>query len=125
MRIARDGLVYVCDRLNDRVQVFRKNGQFVTEFVLEPRTRGAGSVWDIALSTDPDQKYLFVADGTNNRIHVLLRENGEPLSWFGTPGRNAGQFHWLHVIAVDSHGNLYTREVDAGKRIQKFRRIGY
>ncbi len=124
VRIARDGLVYVCDRVNDRVQLFRKNGQFVTEFVLETRTRGAGSVWDIALSIDAEQKYLFVADGTNNCIHVLLRASGEPLSWFGTPGRNAGQFHWLHTMAIDSKGNLYAGEVDSGKRVQKFRLIG-
>jgi DNA-binding beta-propeller fold protein YncE len=123
VRFARDGLVYVCDRVNDRVQVFRKSGEFVTEFGVEPRTRGVGSVWDIALSPDPEQTYLYVADGTNNRIHVLRRKTGELLSWFGTPGRSAGQFHWLHTMAIDSRGNLYTGEVDTGKRVQKFRRL--
>jgi DNA-binding beta-propeller fold protein YncE len=121
VRFARDELVYVCDRLNDRVQVFRKSGKFVTEFIIEPRTRGAGSVWDIALSIDAEQKYLYVADGTNNCIYVLIRATGQRISEFGAPGRMAGQFHWLHTMAIDSKGNIYTGEVDTGKRVQKFR----
>ncbi len=124
VRIANDGLVYVCDRVNDRIQVFRKDGTFVTEFVLEPTTRFVGSVWDVALSEDPQQKYLYVADGTNNEIHILLRATGERLTAFGRGGRQAGQFHWVHAIGIDSQGNLYTGEVDTGKRVQKFRRLG-
>ena len=122
VRIARDGMVYVCDRVNDRFQVFRKDGSFVTEYVLEPTTRWVGSVWDIALSEDPEQKYLFVADGTNNEIHILLRKSGQELGSFGRQGRYAGEFHWVHAIAIDSHGNLFSGEVDTGKRIQKFTR---
>ena len=64
--------------------------------------------WDIVLSDDADQKYLFITDGTNNEIHILMRENGEPLGSFGHAGRNAGQFHWVHTMAIDSHGNLFT-----------------
>ena len=124
VRIARDGLVYVCDRVNDRIQVFRKDGTFVKEFILEPATRWVGSVWDIAFSEDAGQKYLFVTDGTNNEIHVVSRENGEELSSFGHAGRSAGQFHWVHTMAIDSRGNLYTGDVDTGKRVQKFKRVG-
>ena len=122
VRISRDGLVYVCDRVNDRFQVFHKDGTFVTEYVLEPNTRFVGSVWDIALSEDPEQKYLFVADGTNNEIHILLRSNGRKVGSFGRQGRYAGEFHWVHAIAIDSSGNLYSGEVDTGKRVQKFSR---
>lgn len=123
VRIAQDGLVYVCDRVNNRIQVFHKDGTFVKEFLVEPVTRGFGSAWDIALSHDAEQKYLFVADGTNNEIHIVTRENGEKLGSFGHPGRNAGQFHWLHTMAIDSHGNLFTGDVDTGKRVQKFTRL--
>jgi len=122
VRISRDGLVYVCDRVNDRFQVFRKDGTFVTEYVLEPNTRLVGSVWDIALSEDPEQKYLFVADGTNNEIHILLRKSGQTLRSFGRQGRYAGEFHWVHAIAIDSRGNIFSGEVDTGKRVQKFTR---
>ena len=120
VRIANDGLVYVCDRVNDRLQVFRKDGSFVTEFRIEPRTRAAGSVWDVAFSPDPEQQFLFVADGTNEEIHVVSRKTGEVLSSFGRAGRQAGEFHYVHNIAVDSRGNLFTTEVDSGKRVQRF-----
>jgi DNA-binding beta-propeller fold protein YncE len=123
VRISHDGLVYVCDRVNDRVQVFQKDGKFVTEYVLDPLTRFVGSVWDLVLSEDAEQKYLFVADGTNNEVHILLRANGVPLGTFGRAGRQAGQFHWVHAMAIDSQGNLYTGDVDTGKRVQKFRRV--
>jgi len=123
VRIANDGLVYVCDRVNNRVQVFQKDGKFVREFVLEPATRFVGSVWDVALSEDAQQKYLYVADGTNNEIHILLRATGERLGAFGRGGRQAGQFHWVHAIGIDSQGNVYTGEVDSGKRVQKFLRL--
>jgi DNA-binding beta-propeller fold protein YncE len=123
VRIARDGLVYVCDRVNNRIQVFHRDGTFVNEFLVEPVTRGFGSVWDIALSHDSQQKYLFVADGTNNEIHIVVRESGEKLGSFGHAGRAAGQFHWLHTMAIDSHGNVFTGDVDTGKRVQKFTRL--
>jgi sugar lactone lactonase YvrE len=95
----------------------------VTEHVLDPATRFVGSVWDIGFSTDPEQKYLFVADGTNNEIHILLRESGREVGAFGRQGRNAGEFHWVHTMAIDSHGNIYTGDVDTGKRVQRFRRV--
>ena len=125
VRIADDGLVYVCDRVNDRMQVFHKDGTFVTEFFVETDTLGPGSVWDIDLSPDSRQLFLFNADGSNNYVWTLLRNTGEILSHFGRNGRNAGQFHWVHNIAVDSHGDLYTAEVDTGKRAQRFIRRGF
>jgi hypothetical protein len=120
VHISRDALVYVCDRLNDRIQVFSKQGKFVKEFTLRTQTLGMGSTFQFAFSTDPRQKYLLVADGENNVIWTLRREDGTLVSQFGHSGRNAGQFHWLHQLVSDSHGNLYTGEVDTGKRIQKF-----
>ena len=115
-----DGLVYVCDRQNDRVQVFRKDGTFVSELLVAPRTLGAGSVWDIALSRDPGQAYLYIADGMNERIWVVLRSTMEVLTTFGDGGRQPGQFFGVHSIATDSRGNIYTTETYEGKRVQKF-----
>lgn len=122
--LSRDGLVYVCDRLNDRIQVFRKDGTFVKEFVVEPLTAANGSTWDLVLSKDPGQRWLHVADGRNNQVLTLSRASGEVVSTFGRPGRQAGDFHWVHDIAIDSRGNLYTGEVDTGKRVQRFVRQG-
>jgi hypothetical protein len=116
----RDGLVYVCDRPNDRIQVFRKDGSFVKEMRIAPRTLGDGSVWDIAFSRDPEQKYLFLADGKNERIYVMDRQSLTILTQFGDGGRQPGQFFAVHSIASDSKGNLYTTETYEGKRVQRF-----
>src|SRR3989442_1612117 len=120
VRLARDGLLYVCDRANNRIQVFRKDGTFVKEFVVAPATRGGGSVWDLDVSPDAPQTWLYNADGENNHVWTLLRDNGQVVSKFGRNGRQAGHFHWVHNLAVDSKGNIYTTEVDTGKRAQKF-----
>ena len=113
----------MCDRGNNRIQVFGKNGKFVRQFVLEPNTRGSGSTWDMIPTEDPDQRYLLVADGTNNEVHILLRESGQRIGSFGRSGRNAGDFHWVHNIAIDTQGSVYTAEVDTGKRAQRFIRV--
>ena len=118
--VAADGRVFVCDRENDRIQVFRKSGEFVREFFVAKETRQIGSVWDMVLSTDPEQTYMYVADGGNNLVRVLRRDTGVEVSAFGRNGRMAGQFHWVHNIAIDSKGNIYTAEVDTGKRLQRF-----
>jgi DNA-binding beta-propeller fold protein YncE len=118
--LSSDGFVYVCDSRNDRIQVFRKDGTFVEEGRVAPQTLGEGSVWDIALSTDPRQRYLYVADGMNMKIHVLDRETLRELTSFGDGGRQPGQFYAVHSIATDSKGNLYTVETYEGKRVQKF-----
>ncbi|HEX7127997.1 MAG TPA: hypothetical protein VF406_19745 [Thermodesulfobacteriota bacterium] len=120
VRIADDGLVYVCDRVNNRIQVFQKNGEFVTEFFVERDTLGNGSTWDVDLSPDRRQRFLYNPDGENNYVWILERLSGEILGTFGRNGRYAGQFHWVHNLAVDSKGNIYTAEVDTGKRAQKF-----
>jgi DNA-binding beta-propeller fold protein YncE len=120
VRIADDGLVYVCDRVNNRIQVFRKSGDFVTEFFVERDTLGNGSTWDVDLSPDRRQTFLYNPDGENNYVWILERLTGDILSKFGRNGRYAGQFHWVHNLAVDSKGNIYTAEVDTGKRAQKF-----
>ena len=124
VKIAKDGLVYVCDRANNRLQVFRKDGSFVKEFAYEKNTRASGSVWDLDFWIDGKQTFLFNADGTNNEVRTLVRESGEVVGAFGRNGRNAGEFHWVHNLAIDSKGNLYTTEVDTGKRAQKFRYVG-
>lgn len=115
-----DGLVYVCDRPNDRIQVFKTTGEFVKEVRVAPKTRGDGSVWDIAFSRDPAQKYLFLADGRNERIYVMDRQSLDILTSFGDGGRQPGQFFAVHSIATDSKGNIYTTETYEGKRLQKF-----
>jgi len=76
------------------------------------------------LSHDPAQKYMYVADGANGRIYVLQRSDGKVLGSFGRTGRMAGEFKWIHNLAIDRDGNLYTSEVGFGRRIQKFVRSG-
>jgi DNA-binding beta-propeller fold protein YncE len=119
-----DGLVYVCDRVNDRIQVFRKDGSFVRELRIAPQTRGGGSVWDIAFSPDSEQTFIFVADGGNERIWIVERRSMEILTSFGGGGRQPGQFFGVHSIATDADGNLYTTETFEGKRVQKFVNLG-
>jgi DNA-binding beta-propeller fold protein YncE len=118
--IAKDGLVYVCDRQNDRIQVFEKNGKFVKEAFVSKTTLGDGSVWDIAFSHDPQQRFLYVADGHDKKVFIMRRESLEVVSSFGAGGRMPGQFYGVGSIAVDSKGNVYTGETYEGKRVQKF-----
>ena len=118
--LSNDGLLYVCDRPNDRIQVFRKDGTFVKEQFIAKRTLGDGSVWDIAFSKDPQQKYLYLADGKNEKIYVMDRESLQILTTFGDGGRQPGQFFAVHSIATDSKGNIFTTETYEGRRVQKF-----
>jgi DNA-binding beta-propeller fold protein YncE len=118
--LSNDGLLYVCDRPNDRIQVFKPDGTFVKEIVIAKNTLGDGSVWDIAFSKDPQQKYIFLADGSNEKIYVLLRDTLEILTSFGDGGRQPGQFYAVHSVAADSKGNLFTTETYRGQRVQKF-----
>lgn len=115
-----DGLIYVCDRPNNRIQVFRTDGTFVKEQRIAPRTLGDGAVWDIAFSRDPAQRFLYLADGKNMKIYVIDRQSLEVLTSFGDGGRQPGQFFGVHSIATDSKGNIYTTETYEGKRLQKF-----
>ena len=124
VRISNDGLVYVADRQNNRIQVFEKDGTFVKEFFIDKNTLGAGSACEMDFSADPWQTFMYVADSCNNVVWVLLRETGEILKTIGRGGRNAGQFKQSHSVAVDSKGNLYVGEVDTGMRLQKFKYLG-
>ena len=118
--LAHDGLLYVCDRTNDRIQVFHKDGTFVKEQFIAKRSLADGSVWDIAFSKDPEQKYIYLADGRNQKVYIILRETLEILTSFGDGGRQPGQFFGVHSIATDSKGNIYTGETYEGRRLQKF-----
>jgi len=118
--VSNDDLVYVADRRNNRVQIFRLDGTFEREFFIERPTRLLGTAFSVAFSPDPDQQHLFVADAGNGRVHIFDRQSLEPVSGFGRIGRYAGQFVFLHNVAVDSRGSVYTAEVGGGRRVQKF-----
>jgi DNA-binding beta-propeller fold protein YncE len=118
--VSNDGFVYVCDRVNDRIQVFRKDGTFVKEAFFETQTLRSGSVWDLAFSRDPEQAFLYLVDGVNEQVRVVRRSTLEVLTSFGDGGRQPGQFFGVHNIATDSKGNLYTTETYTGARLQRF-----
>lgn len=118
--LSKDGYVYVCDRPNDRLQIFTKDGKFVKEVFIAKNTLGDGSVWEVEFSKDPQQRYLYVNDGANHHIYIYDRQSMELLTQFGDGGRQPGQWYAVHSIAVDSKGNLYTTETYEGKRVQKF-----
>jgi DNA-binding beta-propeller fold protein YncE len=118
--LANDGLLYVCDRVNDRVQIFHTDGSFVKEYFFAKNTLGPGSTWEIAFSTDPQQRFIYMTDGTNERVRILERSSMTELASFGRGGRQPGEFYGVHSIAVDSKGNIYTTETFEGKRVQKF-----
>jgi hypothetical protein len=118
--LSNDRLLYVCDRVNDRIQVFRPDGTFVKEQFIARRSLADGSVWDIAFSRDPEQKYIYLADGRNEKVYILLRDTLELLTSFGDGGRQPGEFYGVHSIATDSKGNIYTTETYEGRRVQKF-----
>jgi hypothetical protein len=118
--LANDGLLYVCDRQSDRVQVFKTDGSFVKEAFFARNTLASGSTWEIAFSKDPEQRFMYVTDGQNERVRIVERSTLTELSSFGRGGRQPGEFFGVHSIAVDSKGNIYTTETYEGKRVQKF-----
>jgi DNA-binding beta-propeller fold protein YncE len=118
--VSKDRLVYVCDRVNDRVQVFRTDGTFVKEMFFETKTIRSGSVWDMAFSRDPQETYIYQVDGVNEEVRVLRRDTLEVVTIFGDGGRQPGQFYGVHNVALDSRGNLYTTETYNGARLQRF-----
>jgi len=113
-------LLYVCDRVNDRIQVFTPDGKYVKEQFIAKRSLSDGSVWDIAFSKDAQQKYIYLADGRNQKVYIIDRNTLEVLTSFGDGGRQPGQFYGVHSIATDSKGNIYTTETYEGRRLQKF-----
>jgi DNA-binding beta-propeller fold protein YncE len=123
VRLSKDGLVYVCDRTNNRLQVFRKDGTFVQEAFIAKDTPRGGTVSDIGFSVDPRQRFAFVADSTNQQVYILDRRSLKVLSAFGGAGHRAGQFEIAHNMAVDSKGDLFVTE-SAGRRVQKFVQAG-
>jgi hypothetical protein len=118
--VSNDGFVYVCDRVNDRVQVFRKDGSFVKEAFFDKNTLRSGSVWDMTFSRDPQQTYLYIANGVDEKISIVLRSSLEVLTTFGDGGRQPGQFFGVHNLDTDSRGNLYATETYTGARVQRF-----
>jgi DNA-binding beta-propeller fold protein YncE len=118
--LSNDNLLYVCDRVNDRIQVFTPEGKFIKETIIAKNTLGDGSAWDIAFSKDPKQTYIYLADGSNEKVYIMLRDTMEILTSFGDGGRQPGQFYAVHSIATDSKGNVYTTETYRGQRVQKF-----
>lgn len=120
VKIASDGLAYVCDRKNDRIQVFKKDGTFVKEGFVSRSTLAEGSVWDIAFSNDPQHRFVYVADGSDQTVWILDRDTLAVLSHVGAGGRWPGHFYGVGSVAVDSRGDLYTGETYEGKRLQKF-----
>jgi len=123
VRPTRDGLIYVCDRINDRVQIFRKDGTFVSEAFFERNTLLSGSVSELAFSPDAGQAFIYMVDGVNNELRIVDRATNSVIGVVGRAGRYAGQFHVVHNVAVDSMGNVYTTEVNTGQRVQRFRRL--
>ena len=137
VEISKDRLVYIGERGQNRIEVFTTDGKFVKEFYVSPNTPGqrvgegcgglnnpklppCGTTYKLAISKDPQQKFLYVADGTNNKVWILDRQSGRTLGSFGSNGRYAGMLHWINAIGIDSRGNIYTGEVEHAKRIQKF-----
>ena len=117
---SRDGLIYVADRRGNRIQVFDHSGEFMAEKIIAPLTLASGSAFVIALSADPDQQWLYLADGTNHKVWTLRRKELEVVSEFGRGGRQVGQFLRPHGMSSDSQGNLYVGEASTGRRVQKF-----
>ena len=113
------GLVYVCDRRHDRIQIFRRDGRFVDEWRVAPETAGMGSVWDLAFWPPDSEAALIVADGSNEVLHLLRRSDGAAFASIGARGADAGRFRWVHALAVDRNGDVFTGEV-TGARVQRW-----
>lgn len=121
--VSQDGLVYVSDRSNNRIQVFKTDGTFVREVFIEPKTP-RGTIHQLALSADAEQRFIYAADPRDMRIWILRRRGLEVLSWFGYGGHQAGGFVSPACVVVDSSNNLYVGEGQEGKRVQRFRYKG-
>ena len=118
--LSSDGLVYVCDRVNDRIQVFQKDGTFVNEVIIAGRTLAFGSAFDVDFSPDADQRFLYNIDGMNQKVWLIERASLEIVGSFGFGGHVAGGFTAAHSLTVDSAGTIYVGETLEGKRVQRF-----
>jgi DNA-binding beta-propeller fold protein YncE len=124
--MSNDGLVYVCDRLGNRVEVFDKMGNFKMNIVVESKTArranyAVGTACWIAFSADPAQRFAYVGNCSDDDIRILDRATGQALSSFGRPGNQVGELMDPHSLAVDSKGNLIVGEVPFGGRLTMFR----
>jgi len=117
---SRDGRIYVADRRGNRIQAFDQQGAFLAEKIIAPRTLASGSAFVVVLSPDPEQRWLYLADGTNHKVWILRRSDLEVVGEFGRGGRQVGQFLRPHGMSIDSQGNLYVGEASTGRRVQKF-----
>jgi len=117
---SNDGLIYACDRTNNRIQVFKTDGTYLRQHIVKPNTRGDGAPWEIAFSRDPQQKFMYISDGANAVVHVYDRASMKELYWFGGGGRQPGQFYAVHSIVTNTKGDIYTTETYRGQRVQKF-----
>ena len=120
LNFSNDGLVYAADRNANRIHVTTKEGKYLKEFIVAPQTGEGGSTGGVAFSPDKQQRFLLISDLTNNKIWFLNREDGKIVGQMGSMGENGGQWFGLHMIAVDSQGNVYTGEVFNGERVQRF-----
>jgi hypothetical protein len=131
LNISKDGFVYAADRGANRIDVTTKEGKYVKSFILAPSTgaptpeqtvnRGLeGSAGGVGFSPDPQQRFLYISDLSNNTVWFLNRADGKVVGRLGSMGQNGGQFFGLHMIAVDSKGVIYTGEVFNGERVQRF-----
>jgi hypothetical protein len=119
LAMSNDGLVYVTDRGNCRIQVFKIDGTYVNEVFVSPNTP-QGSAFDAAFSADKEQRFLYMLDGRSNRVWILQRADLKILGSFGHGGRFAGGLTTPHNMATDSKGNIYVTESGEGKRVQRF-----
>ena len=119
IEVSNDGIVYVTDRANNRVQSFTLDGKFLKEGFIKRESQGTGTAFGVALSTDPQQRFVYIADGSNERIAILDRKSLEEIGHIGGPGRKAGEFFHIHSLDVDPQGNIVTGE-SQGYRVQKF-----
>jgi sugar lactone lactonase YvrE len=124
--LSSDGLVYACDRGQNRILVFDRLGALKRTIAVDPPDQGKATLRadDVALSTDPGQTFLFVVDLGSNRVWIMERETGAIVGGIGRSGHMAGEFTFPHTAAVDSRGNVYVAETIGGRRHQKFLRVG-
>jgi hypothetical protein len=122
IRISNDGLVYVGDRVNNRIQVFRLDGTFVKENYIERKTSGAeGTAFDIAFSPDKQQRFFYVPDGSNKKVDIVNRDTLEIVGFFGGHGgHGVADFFHIHSAVTDSKGNIYIGEVNNGRRVLRW-----
>jgi sugar lactone lactonase YvrE len=127
VKVSKDGRVYVADRGGKRVQVFTTEGRYLAQAWIDRWCMAAGqgcgngeTAASVAFSADAEQRFLYVASRSPARIWILDRQSLELLDSFGRPGVAPGEFNVLHHMTTDSKGNLYTAEVQDGRRLQRF-----